>query len=137
MAAHLRKLLLGAVALLAVGAPLAASGGDKIDCNNAMNQNEMNRCAGDSFAATDAKLNKLYKALMAKLEGGEQDQLRTAQRAWLSYRDSECTFTIRANEGGSIYPMMWSGCLESQTTRRIKELQAHLDCVNGKDSCTE
>lgn len=129
-------LFVGVAVLVAVFAdPAAASGG--VDCANAVNQNDMNTCAAQSFDAADAKLNAVYRALTSKLEDKDKTQLKTAQRAWLTFRDAECTFSIRENEGGSIYPMLWSGCLEQRTKARTKELQAHLDCANGKDSCTE
>jgi uncharacterized protein YecT (DUF1311 family) len=129
-----KSFFLGAVAVLLFFTPAQAQ---KVDCNNLMAQQDINQCVEKGFEKTDAKLNAIYKVLMAKLEGKEKDELKAAQRAWLSYRDAECTFTIRENEGGTIYPMMWSACLDTKTEIRIKELQAHLDCVNGSKSCTE
>lgn len=102
-----------------------------------MTQNDMNYCADQDFRASDAKLDDTYKALLAKLSEPEKTQIKDAQRAWLSYRDAECKFTIRQNKGGSIYPMMWSGCLTEKTNARVKELRAHLDCVTDKPDCTE
>ncbi|MBI3677243.1 MAG: lysozyme inhibitor LprI family protein [Proteobacteria bacterium] len=128
------KLVICAALLLLFDGPVYAQ---KLDCKNAVAQQDMNICVDEDFKKSDAKLNAIYRALMGKLEGKEKDELKAAQRAWLSYRDAECTFTIRENEGGTIYPMMWSGCLKQKTDVRIKELQEHLDCVNGKKSCTE
>ena len=129
-----KSILISAGALLLFLSPAQAQ---KLDCKNAMAQQDMNLCAEQDFNKADAKLNGIYKALIAKLEDKEKSELKAAQRAWLAYRDAECTFTIRANEGGSIYPMEWSGCLKAQTDIRIKQLQAHLDCVNGAKDCTE
>jgi uncharacterized protein YecT (DUF1311 family) len=135
------RLLRAAAAFFGVAAVLILFAGaradDKIDCDNAMNQNDMNICASQDFDRSDAKLNKVYKALVAKLEGKEIDQLKEAQRAWLTYRDAECRYTVRQNEGGSIYPTVWFGCLTQQTETRTKQLQAHLDCMNNSDDCTE
>jgi uncharacterized protein YecT (DUF1311 family) len=116
--------------------PVAAEAGSKLDCNNAMNQNDMNICASGDYKVSDAKLNTVWRMLLGKLDENEKTQIREAQKAWISYRDAECKFTVRQNEG-SIYPTVWYGCLNEQTNRRTKELMAHLDCVNGKDSCTE
>ncbi len=127
------------IAVLAGGLLITGSAGadDKIDCDNAMSQNDMNTCAEDNYGASDARLNKLYRNLIGKLEAADAKQLREGERAWITYRDAECRYAIRENEGGSIYPMMWFGCLTEKTEKRSKELQAHLDCVDGKDTCTE
>jgi uncharacterized protein YecT (DUF1311 family) len=129
-----KALIFGAALLVLYSEHVQAQ---KLDCKNAVAQQDMNICATEDFNKADAKLNTVYRALAANLEGKERDELKAAQRAWLSYRDAECTFTIRENEGGSIYPMMWSGCLKQKTDIRIKELQEHLDCLNGKASCAE
>src|SRR5256885_5622544 len=132
MAEPLRRVL---AACVLFGAAIASVPAGAVDCRNAVTQNDLNACAADSYNAADARLNAVYRSLMARLDSREQSQLRDAQRAWITARDTECRYTVRSNEGGSIYPMMWSGCLEDQTRKRTRELQAHLDCANGRDDC--
>jgi len=128
----------GAAAMACLFAGAApASADDRVDCAHAINQNDMNTCAEDAYNASDVKLNALYNTLTGKLDGKDIAQIKTAQRAWIAYRDAECTYTVRNNEGGSIYPLVWFGCLKEQTEMRTKQLREHLDCVDGKDSCTE
>ena len=129
--------VLAAAIVCAVGALCDARADDRIDCAHAVNQNDMNVCAQQDFQKSDGRLNAVYRKLVGKLDAREKEQLKTAQKAWLAYRDAECTYTVRNNEGGSIYPLVWSGCLTTQTEMRIKQLQAHLDCADNKDSCTE
>lgn len=113
-----------------------AAAADDIDCKNAMSQSAMNICADRDFRAADAKLNAAYAKLMAALDdGGFKTKLKTAQRAWIRFRDSECTFDTADNEGGSIHPMVYSGCLTRLTKERTKALEQHLTCFNNAEKC--
>jgi uncharacterized protein YecT (DUF1311 family) len=113
-----------------------AAAADDIDCHKAMTQSAMNICADRDFRAADAKLNAAYAKLMAALDdAGFKTKLKTAQRAWISFRDSECTFETADNEGGSIHPMVYSGCLTRLTKERIKALEQHLTCFNNAETC--
>lgn len=110
---------LPALFLFASAAPALA-----LDCDNAMTQNDMNMCAQDDYATADKALNIAYKKLMATLKDDENAQhlLRAAQRAWLSYRDSECIFEGHGVEGGSMQPLIMFGCKASLTKKRTEEL---------------
>ena len=115
----------------------AASAAD-IDCNKAMDQNSMNMCADKDYQAADKKLNDIYRKVTTAMDDAKlQAKLKTAQRAWLQYRDTECTFEVAENEGGSIYPMVYSGCLTRLTNARTKELQNYLTCWKNADKCGE
>jgi uncharacterized protein YecT (DUF1311 family) len=52
-----------------------------------------------------------------------KEQLRNVERAWIAYRDKECAFEVgEQKDGGSIWPMQMSNCLEQMTAARIREL---------------
>ncbi len=112
-----------ALALLAL-APARADEADGIDCNNAMNQNDMNICADKDYRAADAVLNATYRKTIAGLDAHSRDLLHAAQREWIKFRDAECTYESAQNEGGSIYPLVYSGCLTTLTKDRTKQLKA-------------
>ena len=133
------RFLLAGVVLAAAFWLAGTSGGagDGVDCRDPMNQHDLNYCAELDFDRSDARLNRVYKRLLARLDIVEVNRIREAQRAWIIYRDSECRFSLRANEGGSMYPMLWSGCRQRLTEIRTRELQAHLDCAIGRPTCTE
>ena len=95
-------------------------------CANATNQHEMNRCAAEEYKKADAELNKVYQQLLPKLEAPHKEKLKAAQLAWLSFRDAHCEFEAFAFEGGSMQPLIRSGCLETVTRDRIKQLRAAL-----------
>jgi uncharacterized protein YecT (DUF1311 family) len=61
--------------------------------------------------------------------------LKTAQNAWIKFRDTDCKFQSSASEGGSMYSMVFSGCLADKTLSRTKELNSLLHCKEGDTSC--
>jgi uncharacterized protein YecT (DUF1311 family) len=107
------------------------------DCARAADQLTLNTCADASYRTADAELNRLYRQITGRLQG-EADTAKAlvaAQRAWLAFRDAECTFATADVAGGSIYPMIYSGCLEGLTRKRIADLKAFLSCQEGDMSC--
>ena len=108
-----------AVAFLPAGVASAA------DCDNAANQNEMNRCAEDRFKTADDALNAQYKDVRKVLgdDQGAQKLLVTAQKAWIGFRDAHCAVVAHTNEGGSMEPLMRFSCLADVTEQRTKQLK--------------
>ena len=106
------------------------------DCSNAMDQNTMNRCAEDSYQKTDKVLNDTYAKLMAAVDDpGFKAKLKAAQRSWIQFRDNECTYETADNEGGSIHPMVYAGCLTRLTKERTKTLEQLLICQKNAEKC--
>lgn len=83
-------------------------------------------CTNEELARQDARLNRAYKAAMAKRTKAEQAKLRTAQRAWIKRRDAECQEDLT---GGTIDMLNIGGCHLSMTTVRAVELER---MVKGK-----
>ena len=109
---------------LCASAPAWADEADGIDCAHAEAQQDMNICADKDYQKADAALNRTYKAAIAGLDEDGRKLLRAAQRDWIKFRDSECSWEAGANQGGSIYPMVYSGCLTTLTTARTKQIKA-------------
>lgn len=120
-------------ALLLLAAVSAATADDEIDCNNAMGQQDMNACAAKDYDAADAELNAVWKEargvakdfdaeLSEDLKGAEA-ALLAAQRGWIAYRDGQCELAGFNERGGSMEPMVVSGCLADLTRKRTKELR--------------
>lgn len=59
-----------------------------------------------------------------------------AEHAWVAFRDAECEFDAADNLGGSIYPMVHSGCLERLTQARLDQLNRYLRCEEGEVACS-
>ena len=111
-------------AFLAAAAPavLAAQDG-KEACADARTQHDMNVCAAQDLARVDSVLNARYQELVRTMPPAQLELLRTAQRAWIRFRDAECAHQVSAFEGGSMQPMVRSSCLARLTEARIEDLE--------------
>jgi uncharacterized protein YecT (DUF1311 family) len=100
-------------------------------CNSATLENQ-SECIRVSIATGDARLNRIYRALITEMrrqEGvapGAKDppsvqRLRVAQRAWLVYRDTECRRRGRGKEG-ALWAKPRSRCLAQFASKRANEL---------------
>ena len=93
------------------------------------NQNE---CLRSLLPAADARMNRIYRALITEMrlkegvKGGAKDpasvqRLRVAQRSWLVHRDTECRRRGKGKEGAR-----WARprvrCLGEFANRRANEL---------------
>ena len=115
----------------------------EVDCNDAITQMDMNICAHRDYEAADTELNVVYKQAMTSArsmdEGfremgehyvGAVDALKRAQRAWIGYRDGQCELAGFEARGGSMEPMLVSGCLADMTRKRTAELKATFEQAN-------
>lgn len=115
--------IFGGLMFCAAGAAAPQSGKlARQGCENARTQAEMNQCSTAAYHAADKDLNALYASLQEKLGPDLFAKLQIAQRAWVNYRDANCEAESALYEGGSIKPMIRSGCLERATRARMEEL---------------
>jgi uncharacterized protein YecT (DUF1311 family) len=115
------------------------------NCTDPQTQTEMNHCAAVDFERADAELNTEYRRSIAaaqaadregasyRIEGdtrpGEEATLREAQRAWVAFRDANCRLEGYEARGGTMEPMLYSGCLATLTRARTAELRGpNPDC---------
>lgn len=137
MVLRCRTLLVSAALLVSASFAGAQDGEPDVDCNNAMAQIEMNICASRDYQAADVELNAAYKQTMAAARAmdaqakdmgehyvGAVDALKRAQRSWIGYRDGQCELAGFEARGGSMEPMLVSGCLADLTRKRTAELKA-------------
>jgi uncharacterized protein YecT (DUF1311 family) len=101
------SIYLAVVALVPNGALAACPGNTQM---------EMNQCAANDYRSADRDLNAFY----SKLE--KSKELVSAERAWITYRDAECAYQVKAVEGGSMAPMVQALCLADLTKQRLKQL---------------
>lgn len=97
----------------------------------------MDECAAASLRKADAALNDVYRQIMSRLRNDEDAKRRitAAQRAWIGFRDAECTFAASKGAGGSAYGMVVASCKDELTAARVKRLQTYLECEEGDLSC--
>ncbi|WP_182087220.1 lysozyme inhibitor LprI family protein [Aureimonas sp. ME7] len=106
-------------------------------CDDQTTQTALSACAAQQFEQADDKLNTAYAEVLERLEGEppRRDLLRAAQRAWVAFRDAECTFAVSGTEGGSAEPMVNAQCRAELTDRRTGDLKDYLACGEGDLSC--
>ncbi|WP_420408490.1 lysozyme inhibitor LprI family protein [Hoeflea sp.] len=124
-----------ALALLATGLFIAGQvrAQDEPDCDNPMDQFSMTYCAGKDYEAADATLNELWPEVMALARENDEyvadlardrgvpttvEALRDAQRAWIKFRDAQCSYEGYEVFGGTMQPMVGSLCLARLTEER-------------------
>ncbi len=97
-------------------------------CANAQTTAEMRDCTNREYKQADDELNKVYRQLISKLDdAGHKAALKTAQLAWIKYRDANCEFESYLYRGGTIEPVIRYNCMTSMTVSRTKELREYLE----------
>jgi uncharacterized protein YecT (DUF1311 family) len=95
-------------------------------------QAELNEQSSVEYKKADKELNKIYGALLSKLDASEKKAFIASEKAWIAFRDLECKFECMENEGGSIYPLSYSSCMTNMTEKRTKELKEILKERNAR-----
>jgi uncharacterized protein YecT (DUF1311 family) len=127
-----RTIVLAAGLALAAGIfPLSAQQGKEPDCDDARTQLEMNLCALRQYEAADAEMNRAYSRLRAAVDAEERAALLAAQRAWLRFRDAHCAYEAAGVRGGSMAPMVHSGCMAETTRERTRQLKNALETADN------
>jgi uncharacterized protein YecT (DUF1311 family) len=86
----------------------------------------MMNCNGAEIEYQDARLNRAYKRVMARLTPAQRRVLRASERKWLRERDDRCE---RKNERdgvgneGTLAMVMFSTCIMSTITARADWLE--------------
>ncbi len=91
----------------------------------------MKMCTDKALKNADALLNVVYQKVSGELsseEGQETlNRLKTAQRAWIPFRDAQCQLAAAEMLGGTGESLVALGCHYRMTVDRIKELEAQFD----------
>jgi uncharacterized protein YecT (DUF1311 family) len=99
------------------------------DCTDPQTQRDMTNCAAQEFTYADQDLNDTYQIAINDWLGGRQTEnghaLLTAQRAWLAYRDAQCTAEAAMFQGGSMQPMVFHLCLTNLTRARTETIRRY------------
>jgi uncharacterized protein YecT (DUF1311 family) len=121
-------------AWLALAVPALAQEDPCVDLTYAT-QPELNQCVFLDWQVADEALNRAYATAVAEArardasitgEGGAEELLRQAQRAWLAYRDADCEVEASFFEGGQAEPMTRYGCMIQHTEDRTDRLWGYV-----------
>jgi uncharacterized protein YecT (DUF1311 family) len=107
----------------------------KVDCANATSTHDLRTCGAAELEAADKALNAAYQKALASIKAREDQPppydnkayeaaLRTAQRAWVAFRDAECNVVVPFSwTNGTGGPLVTLGCLITKTQARTKDLE--------------
>ncbi len=123
--------------ILALAPLLLVSLAHADECSNAPTQAALNQCASVQYKTADKELNRLYQEIGQGLKNQAQTKQRlvSAQRAWVAFRDAECSYATSVVESGSLYPLAYSQCMTTLTKARVENLKHYLNCEEGDLSC--
>ena len=105
-----------------------------LDCENALTQSDMNQCAAREFDSADRQLNIQWTRTASEMRRRDQrdlgdgrpgyfETLLASQRAWLTYRDTQCRVEGYYARGGSLEPLLVSTCKADLTRERTQTLR--------------
>ncbi|MBV1796241.1 lysozyme inhibitor LprI family protein [Siccirubricoccus sp. G192] len=121
----MKTLLLPSIVSLAALAaiPCAAEmfGQDYGPCAEQTTTTAIVACADARTRVWDQRLNAAYAALQKRIDPGQRDPLRAAQRLWIQYRDANCRFY--GSQEGSIRQIQGAECFRAMTQDRALELE--------------
>ena len=123
---HAARILLSLSAALPLSAAPAFAGAKDNpaqDCDGS--SIEIVECLKAKTAQSDKRLNIAFEKAMKAANPQQHDQLRTAQRLWIQYRDANCLFVGMGE--GTIAQINAAQCLFNMTEERAKELEALSD----------
>ena len=81
-------------------------------------------CIGKETQLQDRRLNAAYVKAMKDLTPEQRARLRTAQRAWLSFREADCAAVVDPDHWGSLSRINGATCELNRTIERTIELEA-------------
>ena len=108
---------------------------------HAQTQAQINSDACSAYKKADAALNDTYKKIQTEYSKDTLflQKLKSAQRAWVAYRDAHLEALYPAADKQAEYGSMYTTCrcsaLEELTEQRTKELQKWLDGVPEGETC--
>jgi uncharacterized protein YecT (DUF1311 family) len=107
----------------------------------AQTQSEMGKDACDEFKKADNELNKLYQRILSEYKADALfvQKMRSAQRAWVAYRDAHLEALYPATnpqfEYGSVFLMCHCTAMAEITRKRAEELRRWVDGVDEAEAC--
>ncbi len=74
------------------------------------------------YRKVDKELNLIYIQLKNKLDSIDRITLVKSQKAWIQYRDADCSFMSQGSSGGVIANKMMIACKIRMIRARTKQL---------------
>ena len=78
------------------------------------------------YRKVDKELNVVYNKLKNKLDTIDSIALVQSQKAWIQYRNTDCSFMSQGGHGGAIANKMILACKINMIRERTKQLKGIL-----------
>ncbi len=114
----IKRLLTAFLCLLLCSAPLYAHD-TATKCSNTKSTGDQLQCLNTHYEKQQKALNTAFTAALNDLTPGQLKTMKTAQNAWVLYRDLECSFEAVSTENASLERMETLKCLSVLTKDRI------------------
>lgn len=82
-------------------------------------------CIASEYEIQDGRLNQAYRMVMTRLPTARRASLRTAQRGWISQRNTKCQRAWDEAGGGQASDMERTSCLLRETIARTMWLERY------------
>jgi uncharacterized protein YecT (DUF1311 family) len=113
----MKKLMMVIAASAALASPAFAAGPD---CDSGRTSDIVD-CVHIETAQWDTRMNAAYQKALKEAEPRRQEQLRTAQRLWVQFRDANCLYFDMGE--GTVALIDAAECARNMTEARAHELE--------------
>jgi uncharacterized protein YecT (DUF1311 family) len=84
---------------------------------------DLANCLWKAWQREDGELNRYYAVVQEHLQPDELADLRSAEKAWIGFRDLNCNAEKALYEGGTAPGPAYNACKEAMTRHRLAELK--------------
>ena len=103
-------------------------------CSELGSYKKLSGCMNNVLSRADKSLNQNYSLLMDYLDSSvKKDPLKSAQRNWIKFRDSDCKLWVLAVDNKK-HKVSRDICLYKKTINRVRELE-HYNQEKGCNGC--
>lgn len=130
----MRKALSTLVALAMLGGALVVAANAQ-DYRRGRGDAAFSPATASELAAADRRLNQMYQRRIADARAddrrdrrgrgwyGQEDALRSSERAWIAFRDAECRYLTQQDLRSRMHDGLVRGCLLQHTEERTDALR--------------
>ena len=90
--------------------------------DQAVSTPDMTGCMAAEYEVQDKALNAAYAKAMDGLNARQKEKLKTAQRAWIAFRDANCR-ALQDEDWGTLSRVTAMSCMVRMTIERTIELE--------------
>ena len=92
---------------------------------SAQSTSEMKQAKQGEFELLDKKLNEVFDRVLANQDEPGKTKLKTAQNAWIKFRDAEAEFAAHSEAEGTAAPLVYIQSQIEQTKLRLEQLKSY------------